>query len=53
MPKTIPTEQLILLHNKMLDFSPRHPERKNLIYSMAESFGVSESTVRRVLSQKF
>ena len=51
MPKTIPTEQLILLHNKMLDFSPRHPERKGLIYSMAKSFDVSESTVRRQLRE--
>ncbi len=51
MAKTIPTEQLILLHNKMLAFSPRHPERKNLICSVAEGFGVSESTIRRQLRE--
>jgi hypothetical protein len=51
MAKIIPTEQLILLHNKMLAFSPRHPERKKLICSVAESFGVSESTIRRQLRE--
>ena len=51
MAKIIPTEQLILLHNKMLTFSPRHPERKNLICSVAEGFGVSESTIRRQLRE--
>ncbi|HAU0311432.1 TPA: transposase family protein [Legionella pneumophila] len=51
MAKTIPTEQLILLHNKMLALSPRHPERKNLIRSFAEAFGVSESTIRRQLRE--
>lgn len=51
MAKTIPTEQLILLHNKMLSFSPRHSERKNLIAVFAEGFDVSESTVRRQLRE--
>ena len=45
MAKIIPTEQLILLYNKMLSFSPRHPERKHLICAIAEGFGVSESTI--------
>ncbi len=51
MAKTIPTEQLIALYNKMLSFSPKHPERKHLISIFADSFDVSESTVRRQLRE--
>lgn len=51
MAKLIPTEQLIALYNKMLSFSARHPERKRLIDSFADSFGVCESTVRRQLRE--
>ncbi len=51
MAKMLPIEQLILLHNRMLAFSPRHSERKNLIRLFAEGFDVSESTVRRQLRQ--
>ncbi len=49
MAKLIPTEQLIALYNKMLPYSARHAERKILIRSFADSFGVCESTVRRQL----
>jgi len=49
MAKLIPTEQLIALYNKMLPYAARHAERKILIRSFADSFGICESTVRRQL----
>lgn len=51
MFKKIPVEQLIALHNKLISLTPRDPERRHLVSNFADSFGVSESTVRRQLHQ--
>lgn len=51
MAKSLPTEQLIILHNKMSMYAARDPKRKQLVCDFADSFGVSESTVRRQLRE--
>ncbi|WP_116964764.1 DDE-type integrase/transposase/recombinase [Fastidiosibacter lacustris] len=51
MAKSLPTEQLIILHNKMSMYAARDPKRKQLVCDFANSFGVSESTVRRQLRE--
>ena len=51
MAKTIPTEQIISLYNKLAALSPKDSDRQRLIAHFANSFGVSHSTVRRQLRQ--
>ena len=50
MSKTkIPIESLVILHNKLLSLSARHPDRTKLHEEVAQSFKVSLSSVRRAL----
>ena len=51
MAKTIPTEQIISLYNKLAALSPKDSDRQRFIAHFANSFGVSHSTVRRQLRQ--
>lgn len=52
MPKKIPIEQLIGLHNKLLSFSPRSQSRSETVKEFSEVFGVSISTVYRQLREQ-
>ncbi len=45
----VPFESIIILHNNLAGLSARHQERKRLQQDVAESFGVSLSTIRRAL----
>lgn len=45
----VPIESIIILHNNLMGLSARHPERRRLQEEASKSFGVSLSTVRRVL----
>jgi hypothetical protein len=47
--KRLPFEVLIALQNQLDTLSPRNSKRKQLIEETCESFGVSASTVRRLL----
>ncbi len=51
MGKQIPVEQLIILHNQLGAYPPKHSARKSLIEEFAHSFGVTSSTVYRQLRQ--
>lgn len=45
----VPFESIIILHNNLAGLPARHPERRRFQQDVAESFGVSLSTVRRAL----
>jgi hypothetical protein len=47
--KRLPFEVLIALQNQLDALSPRNSKRKQLVEETGESFGVSASTVRRLL----
>lgn len=49
--KTIPFEALIVLQNQLDSLSPRSPKRRLLLEETASLYGVSVSTVRRLLRQ--
>ncbi|MDD5269383.1 MAG: hypothetical protein PHO08_20085 [Methylococcales bacterium] len=47
--KRIPFEVLVVLQNQLDDLSPRNAQRKQLIENTCESFGISASSLRRLL----
>lgn len=49
--KRIPFEVLVVLQNQLDALSPRNAKRKQLIEETCESFGVSASTLHRLLRQ--
>jgi hypothetical protein len=49
--KDIPTDALVILHNRLSALSPRHPQRCLLITETAEFYNVSSATVYRALRQ--
>jgi hypothetical protein len=47
--KRIPFEVLVVLQNQLDELSPRNAQRKQLIEDTCESFGISASSLRRLL----
>lgn len=49
MAKTIPQDALIILHNRLMALTPRHPERCSIVAETAQFYGVSTATIYRAL----
>lgn len=49
MAKTIPQDALIILHNRLMAFMQRHPERRLIVAEAAQFYGVSTTTIYRAL----
>lgn len=49
--KSLPVESILQLKNRLDTLPPRHEERKELVASMADLFGVSPATIYRALRE--
>ena len=49
--KSLPVESLLQLKRRLDTLPPRHEERKELIASMADLYGVSPATIYRALRE--
>ena len=52
MAKIIPTDAIIILHNRLSTLSVRDPKRRMIVSEVAEFYGVSHATVYRALRQQ-
>ncbi len=51
MSKCLPTEALMMLHNRLAGLSARHPTRRMIVMEAAQFYGVSLSSIYRALRE--